>query len=85
MFCVVVSIRFFRDDKQVNRIAIHLQQTNDHLIFDCSNSYEMNGTTREGIGLSNVTRRLELLYPGRYTLDIGQAGGFYTVHLTLAT
>jgi two-component system, LytTR family, sensor kinase len=36
-----------------------------------------------GIGLVNVRRRLELLYPGRYKLDIDDAPQTYTVHFEL--
>jgi Histidine kinase len=36
-----------------------------------------------GIGLSNVQRRLELLYPGRYQLAIDPAERQFTVDLTL--
>ena len=36
-----------------------------------------------GIGLKNVKRRLELLYPSRHTLDIQQTPELYSVNLTL--
>lgn len=36
-----------------------------------------------GIGLTNVRRRLEVLYPGRHTLTILKEEGFYTVNLQL--
>ncbi len=36
-----------------------------------------------GIGLVNVRRRLELLYPQRYTLHIDDTPNTYTVHLKL--
>ena len=38
-----------------------------------------------GIGLNNTRRRLDLLYPGKYTLLINEdaAGNTYSVHLTL--
>ena len=38
-----------------------------------------------GIGLVNTRRRLDLLYPGRYKLDISKpnAASEYTVHLVL--
>jgi two-component system LytT family sensor kinase len=74
-----------RDEKQANSVVISLIQTGGQLLFESRNSYEVQDTGREGIGLGNVKRRLELLYPGRYTLDIGQANGFYSVHLTLQT
>jgi sensor histidine kinase YesM len=41
--------------------------------------------TNSGIGLVNTRRRLDLLYPGKYKLDINEskAGNEYTVHLTI--
>jgi sensor histidine kinase YesM len=74
-----------RDDQQANSVSVSLRQEGNQLLFDCRNSYEMNDTGREGIGLGNVKRRLELLYPGQHTLDIQQSDGFYSIHLTLAT
>ncbi len=41
--------------------------------------------TNSGIGLMNTRRRLDLLYPGKYTLDICESNSIneYTVHLIL--
>ncbi len=41
--------------------------------------------TNSGIGLVNTRRRLDLLYPGKYKLDVNElnAANEYTVHLTL--
>jgi sensor histidine kinase YesM len=41
--------------------------------------------TNSGIGLVNTRRRLDLLYPDKYKLDINElnANNEYTVHLTL--
>lgn len=42
-------------------------------------------TLEGGIGLSNTKRRLELLYPGKYSLEVNddQDKNFYSVNLTL--
>ena len=40
-------------------------------------------TTAGGIGLKNVQRRLELLYPENHELRIDDTDGLYTVHLSL--
>lgn len=72
-----------RDDNRSNDIKISLQQLPGRIEFTCSNSYEVQDQTAGGIGLSNVTRRLELLYKDRYSLEIKQEPPVYTVHLTL--
>jgi len=36
-----------------------------------------------GIGLVNVKRRLDLLYPGKYELNIRESPSTYAVHLDL--
>ncbi len=38
-----------------------------------------------GFGLSNVKKRLELLYPGKHTLDISESVTSYRVELTIYT
>ena len=72
-----------RDDNRINNIQIRLMQSGNRIEFTCSNSYEEQEPATGGIGLSNVARRLELLYKDRYTLAIQQEQSIYTVHLTL--
>jgi sensor histidine kinase YesM len=42
-----------------------------------------NKDSNNGIGLENVRRRLELLYPGGHTLEINERDGKYIVQLTI--
>ncbi|QHS63706.1 sensor histidine kinase [Chitinophaga agri] len=51
------------------RIQLICRQGKIHLI--CENSVEPGNTTTRGIGLTNLRKRLELLYPGRYQLETG--------------
>ncbi|RYY57018.1 MAG: histidine kinase [Chitinophagaceae bacterium] len=44
---------------------------------------EKNNTGGGGLGLRNVQRRLDLLYPGKYVLDIRQAGTTHLVNLKI--
>ena len=54
------------------------------LIFNCTNPKPSQPQTKPGgLGLPNVQRRLELLYPGRHTLLIREEPALYHVTLTL--
>jgi two-component system, LytTR family, sensor kinase len=44
---------------------------------------ESNSFGTSGLGLKNVTRRLDLLYPGKYVLDIGKTGKLHVVNLKI--
>jgi len=74
-----------RDDNRINYIRISLQQTDNRIIFECSNSYEDDSLIAGGIGLNNVRRRLELLYKDRYILNIREEESTYYVQLILIT
>ncbi len=69
-------------------VSIDLQVKEGHLTLKVDNS-KSNGETkdereyREGIGLTNVKRRLELLYEGRYELKILDTEESYLVVLKL--
>lgn len=56
------------------------------LNFSCCNTFmEQSNTTslENGIGLENVKKRLELIYPDHHQLSIDHSDGTYTVDLTL--
>lgn len=67
-------------------VRISMRMEDDALVFSCDNSlFEKQGTDRigSGIGLENMKRRLELLYPGRYTYDQRATEDAYHVKVTL--
>lgn len=70
-----INISVKQDDK-----ILHLDVKNS-IINDNSVSLDTNS----GIGLVNTRRRLDLLYPGKYKLDISElnADNEYTVHLMI--
>jgi len=68
-------------------ITIRLEVTGNRLDFDIRNylhgSATINKDQQGGIGLGNVRKRLDMIYPGTYTLDIDQTHEEYHVHLTI--
>lgn len=60
-------------------------ESKDRIVFTIENSKEPGITNSKpaGIGLQNVKKRLELLYPGKYTLRISDAETRYHVELIL--
>lgn len=67
-------------------VEISLQPHGDRLLFSCRNSrpeIKHDDNMKGGVGLSNVRRRLDLLFPGNYTLDIKEQEDTYTVHLDI--
>ncbi len=65
-------------------IHINVQVQQGHLIFTVENSKDDNGGKhiRENIGLSNVRRQLELMYPG-HRLEMNNEPDRFTIILTL--
>lgn len=68
-----------------NFIRMNMSQNNESFLFEISNSKEVNGAVVEkgGIGLANVKRRLELLYPGKHELRINETQNNFAVSLKL--
>jgi sensor histidine kinase YesM len=66
-------------------ITIHLAATDKKIIFACNNSFNSNAVkdNTPGIGLDNVKKRLALLYPGQYQLQINNSNNCYTVELII--
>ncbi len=65
-------------------IKMLLQVEGNRLYFSLSNTIS-NGQKDKagGIGLQNVKRRLELLYPGRYQLTINNDKQLFSIQLTI--
>ena len=54
------------------------------IVFRCSNSLQDSAQSEQnGVGLTNVRRRLDLLYGHRYTLSIDRSGDVYDIILLL--
>jgi hypothetical protein len=68
-------------------MSIELSLRHTQLIFRVINSADFSvriaGERDEGIGIRNIRRRLELLYPGRHQLSREKGDGVYIVALTI--
>lgn len=70
-----------------NEIRIDLSKPNGEMNFNVRNTtegkqvHELSGNG--GIGLANVKRRLELLYPQKHVLKISENNGGFNVHLKI--
>ncbi|HET6996336.1 MAG TPA: histidine kinase [Chitinophagaceae bacterium] len=68
-----------------NFVRLDITRSNGEFKFHIENSKEAERTTElhGGIGLNNVKRRLELLYPGKHDLNIDSKEDIYMVDLKL--
>lgn len=72
---------------KINFIKLDIHRSNGAFYFSVLNSKESETKTTEqpgGIGLNNVRRRLELIYPGKHHLEIQDEAELYSVNLKLA-
>ncbi|PKA99254.1 GHKL domain-containing protein [Flavobacteriaceae bacterium MAR_2009_75] len=68
------------------KIDIEVSMEGDLLMFVCKNNFESvesMDTVAKGIGLKNVKKRLELLYPNMHKLDINEQERQFSVFLTM--
>jgi sensor histidine kinase YesM len=70
-----------------NRVRIDVSRTSNQFYFSTQNTTEgrqSHSLDKEGgIGLSNVKRRLELLYPGKHELTVNERDGKFEVQLMI--
>jgi LytS/YehU family sensor histidine kinase len=64
-----------------------MKTEDDAIIFRCANSVVKNGENGEpehsGIGLENVTKRLNLLFPGKHEMKINKSEKEFEVLLRI--
>jgi LytS/YehU family sensor histidine kinase len=76
------------EDLQQSWVKITVDSHHDHVVIKVENSKSENGNgivREEGIGIQNVKRRLDLLYPGRHELKIINGAETFLVILSIQT
>ncbi|MDG5491785.1 sensor histidine kinase [Psychroserpens sp. SPM9] len=69
----------------VLHIHIELSTSLEHIYFRITNTNSESGAAQGGIGLENIKKRLELLYPNAYQLTIHDKSKVFDVELQLKT
>jgi LytS/YehU family sensor histidine kinase len=67
----------------VLHIDIAIKTSTNEILFEIKNSSSKDSTYNEGIGLENIKKRLELLYPNQYNLTIHENESDFEVLLKL--
>ncbi|MBX3240924.1 MAG: histidine kinase [Chitinophagaceae bacterium] len=70
------------------QVSIVLKTFGKDILFSVRNSFDANAEPdkmegRKGLGLENVSKRLELLYPGKYELITTKEDNIYSVKLQI--
>lgn len=75
-------------EEEMNRgfVSVVICQTEEDLTLQVSNSMRgaIKGKDAPGLGISNIRKRLAILYPGKHQLEMNKAHGRYEVNLTLS-
>lgn len=65
-------------------LKLSLISNDNTLVFSCENSFDPEEVNEiKGIGIDNLRKRLELLYPDRYTLEITTIANIFRAELKL--
>lgn len=74
--------------KESSSIHIEIKTEGNKILFSSVNYIVASENTlmeNTGIGINNVKRRLELMYPGKHKLTSGEKDNYYSVHLEIET
>jgi len=66
-------------------VHINLKSENNQIFFDIENNFDPTiETEHKGIGLNNLKRRLELVYPKKHTLSFTKTADVYETQLNIS-
>ncbi|MBC9914570.1 sensor histidine kinase [Chitinophaga varians] len=79
------AVKHNNDATKSSYVQLYFNVSNHELSFKCINSKPMlkSGNNTGGLGLTNVKRRLQLLFPEKHSLDIEDDPERYCVTLTI--
>ena len=84
------AVKHNPDSENESYVHLSFKVWKNELLFQCINSKPARQSEEDkpkvgGLGLKNIKRRLELLYPGKHTLEVEETEVSYKVnlHLTL--
>lgn len=78
------AFKYGISNSEPSGIDIKLDCSPDKVVFKVTNrKFETQGKRSTGIGLNNVRRRLQLLYPDKHSLEINETIELYSVTLTI--
>ncbi|WP_435261032.1 sensor histidine kinase [Tenacibaculum sp. nBUS_03] len=85
LLLITIIENAFKHSSVNSIIDLSLDVENSQLLFICKNDYlEQNSTNNNTIGLTNLRKRLELLYENKHELVIDKSSNFnVTIKLTL--
>ena len=65
-------------------VHINLKSENNQIFFDIENNFDPTiETEHKGIGLDNLSRRLELVYPKNHRLSFSKTDDIFRAHLNI--
>jgi two-component system, LytTR family, sensor kinase len=74
-------------NRELSFIKIQMETERDKIRFNCSNSFystsEGTANNNKSIGLGNVKKRLELLYPQKHSLEINKTENTFNIKLEI--
>jgi len=87
IFIILVENAFKHGVEKLRKgafVHLSLKKENEALLFNIKNNFDPEEETKdEGIGLSNLKRRLELVYPKRHDLTLESSDDIYNATLSL--
>ncbi|WP_457617153.1 sensor histidine kinase [Lutibacter sp.] len=64
-------------------VAVNIKTEGDMLFFSIENTSIKEDKNSNGIGLENIEKRLEMLFPNAYSLETTQTANYFRVKLTI--